>query len=570
MKHIHKRDCISIALATIALILLCAGSASPLVNAAGGDSGTNVRPPALVGAPVAGAPAACAQGSNSLDLFVRGTDNALWWERWNGATWSSWQTLGGALTSSPAATSPGNGLIDVFVRGTDNALWERTTTNGGATWSSWYKIGGQILAGTGPAVCARGVNSLDVFVQGTDHVLYYMHWDGTTWSGWHSLGAGLTSSPGVTSQASGKIDVFVRGTDNAIWYREYSGSSWSNWKGLGGLVASGTGPAACSWGTGRLDVFVQGTDGVLYQKTWTGSSWSGWKSLSGKLASSPAATSPASGVIDVCVRGTDNRLYEKTYNGGWSGWTSLGDVTQTICYVPQAGSTWINQGTAGASYNAYVSSPSLFQTQSNGYPYWGDIGKNDFVYIPAGSATNNQNVASWEIGFHFTGIVSGQRWQKIWDKASGGFFFEIDTSQGANQCCLTIYRATTGGSHARWYIPTDTVLRAGHNYYIQIAWNTSAGPGHEPYPTVWIGEDGNAPVHQTHWDESGNALGGTGSWYNDAVGGANLGNTASNAGSNASAKTAWLDGGFFVYRQYNSIVDFSSGGSWNTDKLRWT
>ena len=147
---------------------------------------------------------------------------------------------------------------------------------------------------------------------------------------------------------------------------------------------------------------------------------------------------------------------------------------------------------------------------------------------------------------------------------------EIDTALGANQCLLTIYRATTGGSGARWYIPTDTVLRTGHNYYIQIAWNTSAGPGHEPYPTVWIGEDGKAPVHQTDFDESGGALGGTGSWYNDAVGGANLGNTASDAGSNASAKTAWLDGGFFVYRQYNSIVDFSSGGSWNTDKLRWT
>ena len=104
--------------------------------------------------------------------------------------------------------------------------------------------------------------------------------------------------------------------------------------------------------------------------------------------------------------------------------------TQTICYVPQAGSTWANQGTAGASYNAYVSTPSLFQTQSNGYPYWGDIGKNDFIYIPAGSATNNQNVASWEIGFHFTGIVSGQRYQKIWDKACGGFMIEIDTSHG--------------------------------------------------------------------------------------------------------------------------------------------
>jgi hypothetical protein len=243
--------------------------------------------------------------------------------------------------------------------------------------------------------------------------------------------------------------------------------------------------------------------------------------------------------------------------------------TPTIYYFPQAGSTWVNNGAAGASYNAYVSTPGLFRTQSNGHPYWGDMGQNDFISIPAGSATNNQNTASWEIGFHYTGMT-GQRFQKIWDKAYGAYMIEIDTYKGPNEGYLTIYRATTGGSGARWYIPMDTVLRAGHNYYVQIAWDSRAGPGNEKYPTIWIGEDGNAPVRQTRWDETGGALEGTGSWYNDAAGPANLGNTASGNGASASAKTAWLNGGFFVYRQYNSIVDFSNGGSWNTDKLAWT
>src|SRR5665647_1678053 len=43
-------------------------------------------------------------------------------------------------------------------------------------------VTGQLASGTGPAVCSQDANSLDVFVQGTDHVLYYTHWDGTTWS----------------------------------------------------------------------------------------------------------------------------------------------------------------------------------------------------------------------------------------------------------------------------------------------------------------------------------------------------------------------------------------------------
>ena len=366
-------------------------------------------------------------------------------------------------------------------------------------------------------------------------------------------------------------------------YQAYNSSAlsfaatWGAWSNLGGILAPGTGPAVCAQDANSLDVFVVGTDHGLWHKHYQSTSgWGNWESLGGILTSSPAAASPASGKIDVFVRGTDSGLWETTYSGG------LSPGSTSIYYVPQAGSTWVNHGTAGASYNAYVSTPSLFQTQANGYPYWGDIGKNDFICIPAGSATNNPNVASWEIGFRFSGIASdasatsAHRYQKIWDKAYGGFGFKIDTEYGltnGNNNYLTIYRATTSGSpKARWYIPTDTPLHVGHNYYIQISWDTSAGPGKEPYPTVWIGEDGNAPVHQTHWDESGGALSGTGSWYDDSVGTATLGSTSSGlaCGSSASTNTDWLIGGFFVYRQYNSIVDFSSGGSWSTDKLAWT
>ncbi len=91
-------------------------------------------------------PAACAQDANSLDVFVRGSDHALWYRHYQaGSGWSAWRFLGGKLTSSPAATSPASGVIDVFVRGTDGALWEKTTTNGGASWSGWTSVGGQLL-----------------------------------------------------------------------------------------------------------------------------------------------------------------------------------------------------------------------------------------------------------------------------------------------------------------------------------------------------------------------------------------------------------------------------------------
>ena len=580
MKPIHKLNCICITVATILLVSLCAVSVNPLsVNAAGGSS-TNVQAPAKVGASVASAPAASAPDTNSSDLFVQGTDNALWYKHYqSGSGWSSWKSLGGALSSSPAAVSRPNGKIDVFVRGTDGAVWTRATTDGGSTWSGWKGLGGALAAGTGPAAYAWGDTRIGWMVTGTDNKLWHMWTDSSGTHGWESLGGALSFSPGVTSQTSGSIDVFVQGTDAAVWQRTYANNTWGNWKGLSGQLASGSGPAASSWGNGRLDLFVQGTDNIMWHKSYTGT-WSAWGSLGGALSASPAAAASGGNRIDVFVRGTDNGLWEKSYNGGWGGWTSVSGIPQTgtptIFYVPQAGSTWANQGAAGASYDAYVSNSSLFRTQSNGYSYWGDIGQGDYIYVPAGSATDNQNVASWEIGFHFAGVAADQRYQKIWDKAYGGFSIGIDTGYGADSSYLVINRVTTNstnganGINERWYIPQNTVLRAGHNYYVQISWDSRAGPGNEPYPTIWIGEDGNAPVHQTSWDESAGALDGTGSWHNDSVGGVNLGNTASDAGSNTSAKTAWLVGGLYVYRQYDSIVDFSSGGSWQTDKLRWT
>jgi C1A family cysteine protease len=280
---------------------------------------------------VAGAPAVSAQNANSLDLFFRGNDSALWWKHWDGTTWSASVSQGGILTSDPATASPGNGVVDVFVRGSDNAIWEKTTTNGGASWSGWTSLGGQIPSGTVPTVCSWGSGRLDLFAQGTDGQLWWKYSTngGSSWTGWQPLGGQLTSSAAaVAAPGSSRIDVFVRGTDGAIWQRTTTnkGSSWSGWTSRGGQIPVNTIPAASSWGTGRLDLFANGTDGQLWWQYTTngGSSWTGWQPLGGQLTSSPAAAAPASGKMDVFVRGGDNGLWERTYaSGSWSGWTPI-------------------------------------------------------------------------------------------------------------------------------------------------------------------------------------------------------------------------------------------------------
>jgi len=66
--------------------------------------------------------ASCASGH--FDVFVRGTDNQIYQVGFTGASWSGWRALGANWTSGPSAVcEPGTNTIELFASGTDNALW---------------------------------------------------------------------------------------------------------------------------------------------------------------------------------------------------------------------------------------------------------------------------------------------------------------------------------------------------------------------------------------------------------------------------------------------------------------
>ena len=79
-------------------------------------------------------------GPRKIDIFIRGTDNALWHKWWVNGHWIEWENLGGVLTNAPAACSWGPNRIDTFVRGTDNAMWHKWWY--GHNWSQWENLGG--------------------------------------------------------------------------------------------------------------------------------------------------------------------------------------------------------------------------------------------------------------------------------------------------------------------------------------------------------------------------------------------------------------------------------------------
>ncbi len=200
------------------------------------------------------------------ELFAEGTDLSLQ-ENVQAAdgTWSGWSSLGGALSARPAAVSWGPGRVDVFVRGTDSAIWHKWLRNG--VWSKWEGLGGVLAAGTGPAVASWGSSQLELFVQGTDKAVWEKTWNGATWSRWMSIGGAIVGDPGAVSPSPGQVQVFGRGTDDHLWYRLYASNAWSSWGGLGGTLTSGPAPAIASAGAAPsvMSVFALGSDGGLWE-----------------------------------------------------------------------------------------------------------------------------------------------------------------------------------------------------------------------------------------------------------------------------------------------------------------
>ena len=72
-------------------------------------------------------------GANT-DKFVIGSDNAVWWKR----NTNAWVSLGGIAYAATMPTAAYiNNTLNVFVRGTDNAIYNKALT--GSAWSPQWK-----------------------------------------------------------------------------------------------------------------------------------------------------------------------------------------------------------------------------------------------------------------------------------------------------------------------------------------------------------------------------------------------------------------------------------------------
>jgi hypothetical protein len=284
-------------------------------------------------------------GANRLDVFVLGTDRALYHKWWNGSAWgpslTGYENMGGICSSSPQVVSWGANRLDVFLTGTDSALYHKWWN--GSAWgpslTGYERMGGTCVGD--PRVVSWEANRLDAFVLGTDRALYHKWWNGSAWgpslTGYERMGGIIIGQPEVVSWGANRLDIFVVGTDRALYHKWWNGSAWgpslTGYERLGGVCMSA--PRAVAWGPNRLDVFVVGTDGALYHKWWNGSAWgpslTGFEHMGGICVGQPEAVSWGPNRLDLFVIGTDSALYHKWWNGSaWgpslTGYENMGGI----------------------------------------------------------------------------------------------------------------------------------------------------------------------------------------------------------------------------------------------------
>jgi hypothetical protein len=207
-------------------------------------------------------PSAVSWEPNRIDVVARAQYGEIYHWAWNGSSWSN-ENIQGVSKGAPSVSSRGKAMLDVFVRGTDDALWIKSLYPG-TGWTGWNKVGGGLSAA--PSSVSWGSNRIDVIVRGTYNDYWHAWWAGSSWN-WENLGGSFTSPPAVSSRGVNALDVYGRGTYGDLWHRTLiPGVGWAAWENMGGYMTSG--PSAVSWGSERIDIVNSSTDYSIAHWAW--------------------------------------------------------------------------------------------------------------------------------------------------------------------------------------------------------------------------------------------------------------------------------------------------------------
>lgn len=230
----------------------------------------------------------------SVAVFGRGMDNALWWQNGDGkGKWNGWSSIGGQMKYSPSCVMFDK-AIHCFVVGLDGALWTTQQDKKGG-WYPFKSLGGVVTGTPGAVVAddAKGSNAIYVVVRTTAGQLSVIaryrdpDTDLYNWSDYRGLG--VKSQTAVTCYAMGgtHVDCYGRNAKNEVveFANALTKPSVLN---LGGQIEKRP-SAIIGAGYKQVRVLVKGLDGNLWYNKWmAGGSFSGWKKTNVAVNSQPA------------------------------------------------------------------------------------------------------------------------------------------------------------------------------------------------------------------------------------------------------------------------------------------
>jgi alpha-galactosidase len=217
-----------------------------------------------------------------------------------------WESLGKKIQGQPFAYASAGNRIDLFVRGTDDALWHTTSVNG--RWAHWTSLGGRLT--DAPTVAFTSPTAWTAFARGADGLVSSRSSAG----GWTSIGAPnnwpVNGRPSAAVDGTGTVHVTVRARTDEIWQRTFTAGTWSAWTSLGGTLSAS--PTLISTGN-RLYLFAEAADNRLWQRNYVDGAWGGWfrrpEFPTGAFHGAVGATPGADGSAWIAVTGVDSRIH---------------------------------------------------------------------------------------------------------------------------------------------------------------------------------------------------------------------------------------------------------------------
>lgn len=240
----------------------------------------------------------------AIDLYVRGTDNQIYYTFWSSTTgWLPYTSFGGVFSSKPAAVQvPRSDTVAVAGRGQDGAFYVRLVAHTTAT--PWQAVPGGRFLGA-PAI-AYFNDALWLVGRGEDQRLYVaenttpvqagtVNYVASNWSAWTPISSDVFSSDPAVTVWGGRLVVASRDTSRTYRIATTFGLTWSAWSPMNAGVFSSE-PAATVDRSGRLVIYGRGLDGTFWWNAFDGGSWTGVFQLPGRFFDSAPSASFNSGL----------------------------------------------------------------------------------------------------------------------------------------------------------------------------------------------------------------------------------------------------------------------------------